>query len=75
MSDQVFVLGILLLTVVFPLVIILNFITKWKKTRELTSSDESMIEEVWQIAQQMENRVMALETILDAESPDWRHKQ
>lgn len=74
MSDTFFVLGVLFLTIVAPLAIILHFVTKWKKTRELTRSDETLIEEVWEIAQKLENRVYVLEEILDLESPDWRNK-
>ena len=74
MSSAALVLGILFLTIVLPLTIILHFVTKWKKTRELTNSDELMIEEVWDIAQKLESRVNVLEAILDDDSPDWRTK-
>ena len=74
MDEALFVFGILFLVVVAPLAIILHFITKWKKTRELTRTDEDLIEEVWEIAQKLEHRVHVLETILDDEAPDWRHR-
>lgn len=74
MSDSVFVLLILCITIIAPLVIVLHFVTKWKKARELTKDDESMMEEVWEIAQKLESRVNVLETILDNEAPDWRNK-
>ncbi|MEM8548049.1 MAG: envelope stress response membrane protein PspB [Pseudomonadota bacterium] len=74
MSDSVFVLRILCITIIAPLVIVLHFVTKWKKARELTKDDESMMEEVWEIAQKLESRVNVLETILDNEAPDWRNK-
>lgn len=74
MGEGVFVLSIIFLTVVAPLIIVLHFITKWKKTRELTTADESMMEEVWDIAQKLESRVNVLETILDDEAPDWRSR-
>ena len=72
MEDAIFVFGILFLTIILPLTIILHFVTRWKKTRELTGSDEAMIEEVWDIALRLEQRVHVLETILDQEAPDWR---
>ncbi|MEO0574513.1 MAG: envelope stress response membrane protein PspB [Pseudomonadota bacterium] len=74
MGDEIFVISIIFLTVVAPLIIVLHFITKWKKTRELTVDDESMMEEVWNIAQKLESRVNVLETILDDEAPDWRNR-
>jgi phage shock protein B len=66
------VLAILFLTIVVPLWIVMHFVTKWKMTRELSTSEEDMIEEVWNIAHRMESRINALETILDAEAPEWR---
>lgn len=74
MGDALFVLCILFLTIVAPLAIILHFVTKWKTSRELTRSDETLIEEVWEIAQKLESRVNVLEAILDDEAPDWRNK-
>ena len=69
---MIWVLCILFLTIVVPLWIVMHFITKWKMTRELSTSEEDMIEEVWNIAHRMESRINALETILDAEAPEWR---
>ncbi|MEL7022394.1 MAG: envelope stress response membrane protein PspB [Pseudomonadota bacterium] len=74
MGDEVFVLGIIFLTVVAPLIIVLHFVTRWKKARELTRSDESLMEEVWAIAQKLEGRIHVLETILDDEAPEWRNR-
>lgn len=74
MDESVFILGVLFLTVVAPLIIILHFVTRWKKARELTNADESMMEEVWAIAQKLEGRINVLETILEDEAPDWRKR-
>lgn len=74
MDESVFILGVIFLTVVAPLIIILHFVTRWKKARELTNADESMMEEVWAIAQKLEGRINVLETILEDEAPDWRKR-
>ncbi|MGB5622427.1 MAG: envelope stress response membrane protein PspB [Gammaproteobacteria bacterium] len=68
------VLGILLVSVVLPLVIVLHYVTKWKDAKGLTKEDEKMLEEIWASAQKMESRINALETILDDEAPDWRKR-
>lgn len=57
-----------------PLFIVLHFITKWKQSREISGGDEKMLEDVWLLAQRMEERLETLETILDSELPDWRRK-
>lgn len=55
-----------------PLFIVLHFITKWKQSRELSGGDEKMMEDLWMLSQKLEDRLDALETILDHELPGWR---
>jgi len=74
MSEPMYILGILFVTIVLPLWIILHYVTKWKKSRELSGTEEEMLEEIWTLSQNMESRLNALETILDDEVPDWRRK-
>ena len=66
---------ILCLTIIVPLVVVLHFITKWKQSREISSGDEEMLEDLWRLSQRLEERLETLETILDNELPDWRKKQ
>ena len=56
---------ILFLTVLAPLIVIFYFITKWKQTREISSDDERMLEELWSLSQRLEERIETLERILD----------
>lgn len=65
---------ILFLTIVIPLIVVLHFITKWKQSREISGDDEKMLEDMYQMSQRMEDRIVALETILEDELPDWRKK-
>ena len=66
------VIPILLLTVCAPLWIIFHYITKIKTSKGLSTEDEKMLSEVWDLANKMEDRINTLERILDIESPDWR---
>lgn len=75
MGDIFFTLLIIFLVVPAPLIIIMYFLTKWKQTREISSSDELMLEELWELAQRMEERLESLETILDSKAPDWRKQR
>ena len=72
------ILGIALvvfLAIPAPIFIVLYFISKWKQSRELSSSDEQMLEDLWESSQRLEERLEALETILDNEAPEWRRRQ
>ncbi len=55
-----------------PLFIVLHFITKWKQSRELSGGDEKMMEDLWLLSEKLDDRLEALETILDNELPAWR---
>lgn len=65
---------VLTLCVVAPLAIILHFVTKWKQSREISGDDERLLEELYEMSQRMEERIVSLETILDDELPEWRKK-
>jgi phage shock protein B len=68
------IIGIIMASVVVPLVVVLHYVTKWKDAKGLSREDEKMIEDVWESAQKMESRINALETILDERAEDWRKK-
>ena len=65
---------IVFLAIPAPLFIALYFITKWKQSREISGGDEKMLEDLWLLAQRLEERLESLETILDGELPEWRKK-
>ena len=59
---------------VAPLWLIMHYTTKRRQAQGLTSEDEKMLSDLWQIANKMESRVKTLETILDTHTPAWRDK-
>ncbi len=65
---------ILFLAVVAPIWIIAHYATRWRATKALSSDEEQLLEELWESAERMEQRINALERILDAEVTDWRKK-
>ncbi len=65
---------IIFLAVVAPLWIIAHYITRWKSVKTLSSDEETMLSDLWESAAKMENRLITLEQILDAEAPGWRTK-
>ena len=74
LAELLVVAIIVFIAVPAPLFIILHFITKWKQSREISGGDEKMLEDMWLLAQRLEERLESLETILDSELPDWRKK-
>lgn len=74
MGELLIILLIVFIVIPAPLYIVLHFITKWKQSREISGGDERMLEDLWMLAQRLEERLESLETILDSEPSDWRRK-
>ncbi len=63
---------ILLLAVVAPIWIVAHYVTRWRTAKMLTGEDEKLIQDLWESAERMDDRIRTLEKILDAEAPHWR---
>jgi phage shock protein B len=72
---MLFVLTIIFMVIVVPFIVIMHYSTKWKATKGLSDDEHQMLEDLWKESQAMQSRVNALETILEAQVPDWRKQQ
>jgi phage shock protein B len=54
--------------------IIFHYITKWKQAATLTSGDEKLLEELYDAARRLDDRLCTIERIMTAENPDWRQQ-
>jgi phage shock protein B len=52
--------------------LIFHFITRWKTAATLTNSDERMLEEMYEIARRMDDRLRTVERIVADDNPTWR---
>jgi len=73
-GSGIFVLIVIFMTVVLPIFLIMHYVTKWKATKGLSNDEQKLLEDLWKDSQAMQSRLNALETILDAEVPDWKKK-
>lgn len=53
--------------------LILHYIATFRGSRQLSAQDAEAFERLSQTAARMEQRMVTLERILDAEVPNWRH--
>lgn len=65
----VVILGILFIG--FPWVLF-HYITKWKTAKTLTSEDENLLDELHDLARRLDDRMVTIERIVQAENPHWR---
>lgn len=52
--------------------LILHHISKWKTAKTLTSEDEDLLDELYDLARRLDDRMMTIERIVQAENPNWR---
>lgn len=67
-----FVPTVIFLGLVLPLWLLLHYIAVWRSAKGLSEQDKHLLESTLAQARQLEQRITTLETILDAESPEWR---
>ena len=69
--------GIIFLAIVVPLWIICHYATLWVRMRAGPGKvivERAELERMRALAERLERRIQSLETILDAEAPDWRKR-
>lgn len=65
---HVFVLFIVFMGLVFALIMgVLDRVTKWKSLQRPSEDEQQQLDELWRSTERMENRLSALETILDGD--------
>ena len=52
--------------------IIFHYITKWKTAATLTSDDETLLEELYQLARRLDERMDTVERLVSADHPDFK---
>jgi phage shock protein B len=65
---------VFILFVVLPWVI-LHYVTKWKTAATLTTDDEVLLEELYQLAKRLDERMDTVERLVAADNPDFHPKR
>jgi phage shock protein B len=69
MGSEVFVIPVIFLGLPW---IIFHYITKWKQAASLTQGDEKLLDDLYESARRLDDRLCTIERIMTAENPDWR---
>ena len=51
--------------------IILHYITRWKTSSRLTAEDETMLDDLYELARRLDERMITIERIIQDENPHW----
>jgi phage shock protein B len=52
--------------------IILHYITKWKTAATITTDDEQLLEELYNLAKRLDERMDTVERLVAADNPDFK---
>lgn len=52
--------------------IVLHYMTKWKTAPTLTTNDEALLDELYQLARRLEDRMDTVERLVAADNPDFK---
>jgi phage shock protein B len=64
--------------IIIPLVvlglpwIIMHYITKWKTAATITNDDEVLLEELYQLARRLDERMDTVERLVSADNPEFK---
>ena len=54
--------------------LVFHYITKWKTSAQLTGGDEKLLDELYDAARRMDDRLCSIERIMTAENPNWKQQ-
>ncbi len=52
--------------------LILHYMTKWKTAATLTREDENLLDELYELARRLEDRMTTIARIIAADDPHWK---
>lgn len=71
--DEVWPIAIVIPTLFIALPwLIFHYISKWKTASALTSEDEKLLDELYDLARRLDDRMSTIERIVQADNPNWR---
>jgi phage shock protein B len=71
MDDAAGIIAILCLFIGLPW-LVFHYVTRWKTAATLTTQDEDLLNDLHDLARRLDDRVVTIERIMDAENPAWR---
>ena len=71
MEEFAGIIAILCIFVILPWMF-LHYSSQWKKGRSISADDEQLLDDLYHVAQRLDDRIGTIERIMDADDPDWR---
>ncbi|MDT7933906.1 MAG: envelope stress response membrane protein PspB [Sphingomonadaceae bacterium] len=55
--------------------LILHYMTQWRRNQGLTIQDEKLLDDLYETARKLDDRVQTIERIMTADNPRWREER
>lgn len=68
-EDIIAVLGVVLIGMIW---LVLHYVTKWRQAPKITHEDENLLDDMYQLARRLEDRVQTVERLVALDHPDYR---
>ena len=52
--------------------LIFHYVTQWRRARGISIEDENLLDELHDLARRLDDRMITIERIIQAENPNWR---
>lgn len=52
--------------------VVLHYMTKWKRTGGISQEDEQLLDDLYDMARRLDERMATMERIFAADHPDWK---
>ena len=75
LSEMLFVPMVLFLVIVVPTWVVMHYRSVNRSSNQLSEDDRQALEEMLVAVDQMADRIESLESILDADHPNWRRER
>ena len=69
MGEEIFIVPVIFLGLPW---IIFHYITKWKTAATITIDDEALLEELYQLAKRLDERMDTVERLVASDNPDFK---
>ena len=69
MGEEIFIIPVIFLGLPW---IIMHYVTKWKTAATITKDDEVLLEELYQLAKRLDERMDTVERLVSADNPEFK---
>jgi phage shock protein B len=72
MHDLTGLIAVISIFVFMPILVVIHYVMKWKTGSSLSRDDEAILDELYQVARRLDERMDTVERLVAADNPDFR---